>query len=146
MNMCENYLTKTYSTISGANSYRCIGIVGCLRYNRGNFTRFLGEKTLIIWWRKVGRGHKSLTQSPMWVKIWWAWVKDSKRLKSRRHLLTQSIKFIHMTGLGISNPRMRSCIPRPNLFLVFCRGGWQIGVRILSDSVVEIYAKVVVDI
>jgi hypothetical protein len=44
--MCESYLTKTYSTISGASSCKCIGIAGCRHYNRGSFTRFLG-KTLI---------------------------------------------------------------------------------------------------
>ena len=43
MNMCESYLIKTYLIISRASSCRCIGIVGCLRYNRGSFTRFLGE-------------------------------------------------------------------------------------------------------
>ena len=48
MNMCESYLTKTYLKISIASSSRCIGIAGCLRYNRGSFTRVLG-KTLVIW-------------------------------------------------------------------------------------------------
>jgi hypothetical protein len=43
MNMCESYLTKTYLKISGASSCRCIGIAGCLRYNQGSFTRFLGN-------------------------------------------------------------------------------------------------------
>ena len=41
MNMCESYLTKTYSKSSGASSCRCIGIAGCLPYDRGSFTRFL---------------------------------------------------------------------------------------------------------
>jgi hypothetical protein len=46
MNMRENYLTKTYSTISGASSCRCIGIARCIRYNQESFTQFLG-KTLV---------------------------------------------------------------------------------------------------
>ena len=41
MTRCESCLTKTYLRISGASSCRCIGIVGCLHYNRGSFTRFL---------------------------------------------------------------------------------------------------------
>ena len=40
MNMCENYLTKTYSKISGVGSCRCIGIAGGLSYNQESFTRF----------------------------------------------------------------------------------------------------------
>ena len=48
MNICGSYLTKTYLKIFIANSCRCIGIAGCLRYNRGNFTQFL-ENTLVIW-------------------------------------------------------------------------------------------------
>ena len=43
MNMRKHHLTWIYLTISGANSRRCIGIAKCLRYNRGNFTRFLGK-------------------------------------------------------------------------------------------------------
>ena len=39
MNMCESYLTKTYSKISGASSFRCIGIAKCLYYNQESFTR-----------------------------------------------------------------------------------------------------------
>jgi hypothetical protein len=43
MNMCESYLTKTYLKISRASSCRCIGIAGCLSYNRGSFTYILGK-------------------------------------------------------------------------------------------------------
>ena len=43
MTMCGSYLTNTYLKISGANSYRCIGIARCLRYNQRSFTRFLGN-------------------------------------------------------------------------------------------------------
>jgi hypothetical protein len=43
MNMCESYLTKTYLKFSAASSCRYIGIAGCLRYNQGSFTRFLGN-------------------------------------------------------------------------------------------------------
>ena len=43
MTMCESYLTKTYLKIFGASSWWCIGIAGCLRYNRGSFTRILGN-------------------------------------------------------------------------------------------------------
>jgi hypothetical protein len=43
MNMCKRYLTETYLKTSEASSCRCIGIAGCLRYNRGNFTLFLGN-------------------------------------------------------------------------------------------------------
>jgi len=45
MNMCESYLTKTYLKISGASSFRCFGIAGCLHYNQASFTRSL-ENTL----------------------------------------------------------------------------------------------------
>ena len=47
MTMCESYLTKTYLEISGASSCRCIGIAGCVHYNRGSFTLVLG-KSLVI--------------------------------------------------------------------------------------------------
>ena len=56
MNMCENYLIKTYLKISGAGSCECIGIAECIRYNRESFSRVLG-KTLVIWWSQVGRGY-----------------------------------------------------------------------------------------
>ena len=48
MNMCESYLTKTYLKISRASSGRCIGIAGHLPYNRGSFTRVLGNTLGLI--------------------------------------------------------------------------------------------------
>jgi hypothetical protein len=60
MNMCESYLSKTYLKIAGASSCRCIGIARCLRYNRGSFTRFLGN-TLGLSLSRVGKGHYSIT-------------------------------------------------------------------------------------
>jgi hypothetical protein len=52
MNVCESYLPKTYTKIVGASSCRCIGIAGCLCYNRRSFTWVLGGE---IWlFDKVG--------------------------------------------------------------------------------------------
>ena len=47
MNMCENYLTKTYSKTSGSSSCRCMGIAKCLGYNQESLTLFLA-KTLLF--------------------------------------------------------------------------------------------------
>ena len=58
MTMCESYITKTYLEICRASSCRCIGIAGCLHYNRGSFTRFLG-KSFVICQCQVGREHHS---------------------------------------------------------------------------------------
>ena len=48
MNMCENYLTKTYLKTFWAGYSEYIGIVRCLHYNQESFTWFLG-KSLVIW-------------------------------------------------------------------------------------------------
>ena len=42
-NTCESYLSTTYLKISRASCCRCIGTAGCLHYNRGSFTHFLGN-------------------------------------------------------------------------------------------------------
>ena len=47
--MCESYWTETYLKISGASRHRCIGIAGCLCYNRGRFSRLL-RKALVVWY------------------------------------------------------------------------------------------------
>jgi hypothetical protein len=69
MNMCKCYLTKTYLKISIASSCRCIGIAGCLRYNRGSFTQFLE----ILWVLAKVRweGGNSPVRLPSWT-----WLRD----------------------------------------------------------------------
>ena len=56
MTMCESYLTITYLEICGASSCRCIGIAGCVRYNRGSFTQVLGKSLVICYNVKWGGG------------------------------------------------------------------------------------------
>jgi hypothetical protein len=60
MNMCGSYLTKTYLIISGASSCRCIGIAGCLPYNRGS----LYFSPTSVTWSKFGCQLR-------WVRVGW---------------------------------------------------------------------------